>query len=163
MNARLVALLVRLGAVRGRPDYLPPPMELLGEGLDAIIFPTRARYEGLWDRLCNPGGRTRDLTPPTAVERLARYYTAADYYPADSDPHRAEQRAVAGGLFLQAWRSQRFPCLRFLARQLAACSRHGLSFPLDACVRAAQSPRLPSPGGRAQRVVFSLVPGGLSR
>jgi hypothetical protein len=91
LKIRNVRLLTRVARALANPaptpcpvEAEPPPLALLGRGLDAVIC--AARYpEPIWiDRLLNPRGVKNALVPPTAERRLARYRDARLLYASES-------------------------------------------------------------------------------
>lgn len=91
----------------------PPPLRLLGEGLDAIVQHTcRPHSSWLASLLFSSGVNDPALpTIPTDAQRMERYLIAALLYPADSDYRATERRFHVGAQYKHAWTCGRFPNL----------------------------------------------------
>ncbi|MGH8026166.1 MAG: hypothetical protein ACREO0_05490 [Pseudoxanthomonas sp.] len=92
-----------------------PSLQLLGEGLDAIVIHT-ATPRRWWEYFFRPNSYVPFL--PGAAERLRRYETAACLFPLYTDPRKAELRLQVGAQWLQAWKEGKRPRLMRIYEQM---------------------------------------------
>lgn len=94
-------------------------LQLLGNGLDAILAPAHAPRRW-WERLLKlrPQRDDRWLGPVSPEERLRRYYTAALLHPLHADFLKAQRRADMGELFRRAWIEGKRPRLMRIYEQM---------------------------------------------
>ena len=111
----------------------PSEIRLIGEGLDAIIFPA-THPRTWWERLTGLRARSNEhgIRPLSDSARLDRYHDAALLRPMYRDQQLLDLRELRGWNYLKAWRDGRFPKVSGLKRAHLALVRKSAAAPVRA-------------------------------